>query len=65
MEKENKKRKNPKNLLESGEYNILGPENGDISINKIVLQSHTGAKRIWKVKFLDQKQIVLEVEKFG
>ena len=54
-----------KNLLEYGEYRIFGPENGDISIDKMELKSVTGANRIWKVKSLDKKQIVLEVIKFG
>ena len=54
-----------KNLLEFGEYRMFGPDSGDISIDKIELKSVTGAHRIWKVKSLDRKQIVLEVVKFG
>lgn len=54
-----------KNLFEFGEYRMYGPDNGDISIDKIELKSVTGAHRIWKVKSLDKKQIVLEVIKFG
>jgi hypothetical protein len=54
-----------KNLLEAGAYKIHGPDNGDISIDKIELKSVTGAHRIWKVKSLDKKEIVLEVIKFG
>lgn len=52
-------------LLEFGEYRMFGPENGDISIDRIELKSVTGANRIWKVKSLDKKQIILEVVKFG
>lgn len=54
-----------KNLLEFGEYRMFGPDNGDISIDRIELKSVTGATRIWKVKSLDRKQIVLDVIKFG
>lgn len=53
------------NILEAGNYRILGPENGDISIETIELKSVTGANRVWKVKSLDRKQIILEVIKFG
>lgn len=54
-----------RNLLELGKYEIYGPDSGDISIDKIELEAHTGAKRVWKVKSIDQKQIILEIEKFG
>ena len=53
------------NLLEFGEYRMFGPDNGNISIDKIELKSVTGAHRVWKIKSLDRKQIVLEVIKFG
>lgn len=65
QEIQKKEQKQEPNLLEFGEYRMFGPENGDISINKIELKSVTGAHRIWKVKSLDQKQIILEVVKFG
>jgi hypothetical protein len=57
--------KEDKTLLEAGAYKIHGPDNGEISIEKIELKSVTGAHRIWKVKSLDAKQIVLEILKFG
>lgn len=63
--KEVKKPAVEKNLLEFGEYRMFGPDKGDISIDKIELKSVTGANRIWKVKSIDRKQIVLEVIKFG
>lgn len=65
--KENKevKKEAERNLLEFGEYRMFGPDNGDISIDTIELKSVTGANRIWKVKSIDRKQIVLEVIKFG
>ena len=63
--KEEKKQESQENILEVGEYQINGPENGDISFDKITLKATSGAKRIWKVKTFDQKQIVLEVIKFG
>ena len=53
------------NLLEFGEYRMFGPDNGDISIDRIELKSVTGANRIWKIKSLDRKQIIFEVVKFG
>jgi hypothetical protein len=53
------------NILETGEYQIDGPENGDISFDKITLAASSGAKRIWKVKSFTPKEIVLEVIKFG
>jgi len=54
-----------KNLLETGSYEFLGPENGDINIDKIVLNSTSGAKRIWKIKSLSREEIVFKVEKFA
>jgi len=63
--KEEKKQESQENILEVGEYQINGPENGDISFDKITLRATSGAKRIWKVKTFDQKNIVLEVIKFG
>jgi hypothetical protein len=62
---EDKKEESKENILEVGEYQVNGPENGDISFDKITLKATSGAKRIWKVKTFDQKQIVLEVLKFG
>jgi len=53
------------NILEVGEYQIDGPENGDISFDKITLAASSGAKRIWKVKSFTPKEIILEVIKFG
>lgn len=66
IKKEEQKESNiDKNLLELGEYRMFGPDNGDISIDRIELKSATGANRIWRIKSLDKKQIVLEVVKFG
>ncbi len=52
------------NLLESGRYVFKGPENGDISIDMLELQSDAGNKRIWKVESLDREKIVFKVIKF-
>jgi hypothetical protein len=57
--------KEEKNVLENGVYSVYGPDNGEIKFDKIELHSGSGAKRIWKVKSFDEKNIVLEVEKFG
>lgn len=58
-------RANMKNVLENGTYSIYGPDSGGIQFDKIELHSGSGAKRIWKVKSFDAKNIALEVEKFG
>lgn len=60
-----KENESNENILEVGEYQIDGPENGDISFDKITLVAASGAKRIWKVKKFDRKEIILEVIKFG
>jgi hypothetical protein len=59
------KKENLPNTIEAGQYTIYGPDNGEISVDRIELKSITGANRVWKVKSLDKKQIVLEVVKFG
>jgi hypothetical protein len=66
-EKEDKIEGHPiqENILEVGEYQIDGPENGDIAFDKITLRATSGAKRIWKVEKFDQKEIILKVIKFG
>lgn len=51
--------------LEAGRYKMYGPESGEIAIDTIELKSITGAHRVWKVKSLDKKQIILDVIKFG
>ena len=53
------------NILEVGEYQINGPESGDIMIDKITLMSTSGAKRIWKVRSITQKEVIFDVIKFG
>lgn len=53
------------NILEVGEYQINGPDNGDIAFDKITLKATSGAKRIWKVEKFDNKEIILKVIKFG
>ena len=54
-----------KNILEKGDYEIRGPDNGDIYIDTIELNAGSGAKRIWKVESLSKEKIVLKVVKFG
>ncbi len=61
---EETKKKEPE-LLESGSYEIFTPETGEIAMDTIILHGHNGAKRIWKLKSLDQKQAVFEIKKFG
>ncbi len=61
MNEEQKK----KNLLENGTYEFTGPENGDIFMETLELRSTSGAKRVWKVKSISQKEIAFEIQKFG
>jgi len=65
MEESQETQNKQKNVLENGTYSIYGPDNGEISIDKIELHSGSGAQRIWKVKSMTKKEIVLEVEKFA
>lgn len=65
MTENNIKEESTENILEVGEYQIDGPDNGDIAFDKMTLKATSGAKRVWKVKTFNQKEIVLEVLKFG
>lgn len=58
-------KKDVKNVLENGTYSVYGPDSGEITFDRIELHAGTGAKRIWKIKSMDQKQIIFEVVKFG
>lgn len=53
------------NILETGNYTILGPDSGDVMIDTIELNAGNGAQRIWKVKTISKKEIVLEIVKFS
>ncbi|MBS3090954.1 hypothetical protein J4217_00720 [Candidatus Pacearchaeota archaeon] len=53
------------NILEVGEYQINGPIDGEIKFETLTLIATSGAKRIWKVKSMDEKKIILEIVKFG
>lgn len=52
------------NILEIGTYKILGPDSGDISIDKIKFKNSDDKERIWKVKSLTEKEVILEIIKF-
>jgi len=65
MEETIKEEQIKSNILEVGEYQIDGPETGEISFHKMTLASTSGAKRIWKVKSITEKEITLEIIKFG
>ncbi|MEK6927566.1 MAG: hypothetical protein AABX11_03975 [Nanoarchaeota archaeon] len=62
--KEDKIEDKKENLLESGRYAFLGPENGDISIENLEFLSDSGKRRIWKVESMDAQRIVFKVIKF-
>ena len=64
-EKENKPNQIEKNILEQGIYQIVGPDSGEIELDKIELKSSSGNSRIWKVDSFSEKEIVLKIEKFG
>jgi hypothetical protein len=53
------------NIMEVGEYQINGPISGEIKFDKMVLKATSGAKRVWKVKSMTNKEIIFEIEKFG
>lgn len=57
--------KKEENVLEVGEYQINGPENGDITFDTMILVATSGAKRIWKVKSMTNKEIIFDIVKFG
>jgi len=63
--KAKEEQKKQENVLEVGEYQIDGPENGDITFDKMTLVATSGAKRIWKVKSMTNKEIIFEIVKFG
>lgn len=63
MENQKETSSEKKNILENGAYSIYGPDNGDIMIDTLELHSGLGAKRIWKVKSISQKEIILETSK--
>ncbi len=54
-----------KNVLENGTYSVYGPDSGAIEFDTLELHAGSGAKRIWKVKSMTNKEIVLEIKKFG
>lgn len=56
--------KKEEDLLESGSYFVKGSLNGNISIDTIELHSNSGQKRIWKVRNITAKEIILDVIKF-
>ncbi|MBM3232966.1 hypothetical protein FJZ18_02255 [Candidatus Pacearchaeota archaeon] len=54
-----------KNVLENGTYSVYGPDSGEIQFDTLELHAGNGAKRIWKVKSMTAKEIILEIKKFG
>ncbi len=53
------------NILENGTYSVYGPDSGEIQFDTLELHAGSGAKRIWKVKSITEKEIILEIKKFG
>ena len=62
---ETEEKEEVKNVLENGTYSIYGPDSGEVMIDKIELHSGSGAKRIWKVKSINPKEISFKIERFG
>lgn len=54
-----------KNVLENGTYSIYGPDNGDITFDRLELHAGSGAIRKWKIETFSKEKIVFKVEKFG
>ena len=54
-----------KNVLETGSYVITGPDNGEIKMDSLYLKGDNDANRVWKVKSMNEKEIILEIVKFG
>ncbi len=54
-----------KNVLENGTYSVYGPDSGAIEFERLELHSGSGAKRVWKVRHMSEKEIVLDIEKFA
>jgi len=52
-------------VLEEGDYVVYSKNDKEIEIGTIELKSTSGSHRIWKVKSMDEKHIVLEIAKFG
>ncbi len=65
MEEIKKEEPKQENILEVREYQINGPENGEITFDTMILAATSGAKRIWKVKSMTNKEIIFEIKKFG
>ena len=64
MEKQKKEAKK-ENVLETGSYIFKGPDNGDIQMDLLELNAGSGAKRIWKIKSLTDKEVIFQIVKFG
>lgn len=60
-----KEEESNENILEVGEYQINGPENGEIKFETLTLKATSGAKRIWRVRGMTKDEITLDIEKFG
>ena len=54
-----------KMVLEEGDYVVYSKNDKDIEIGTIELKSPSGSHRIWKVKSMNEKEIVLDIVKFG
>lgn len=52
-------------IVEQGSYNMVADTNGDFKITHLVLKSESGAKRVWKIHEMSEKDISFKIEKFG
>lgn len=52
-------------IVEEGSYNLIADTNGNFQITHLVLKSGSGAKRVWKVKEISEKDISFAIEKFS
>ncbi len=52
-------------VLETGTYKMISPGNGEIKIDKLILEGDNEVKRIWKLKEISKKEAIFEIIKFG
>lgn len=52
-------------IVEQGTYSMVADTNKNFQITHLVLKSESGAKRVWKVNEISEKDISFIIEKFG
>jgi hypothetical protein len=52
-------------IVEQGSYNLIANTDGDFKITHLVLKSESGAKRVWRVHEMSEKDVSFKIEKFA